>query len=174
MAAGTALSGAALLTAVDPAAGLAALGSTAALSSLLGWHMTASVGGADSTWTAAPIHPIVPCLLCLPFPPPRSRAVPVVVTLLNSYSGFALCAEGCVFTPEKGRRWRMPLLRHPPLTGHIPRSFMLNNDALTVVGALIGSSGGILSYIMCRVRVATQPSFSAFHPSHAFVCPLQQ
>lgn len=66
----------------------------AGLSGALGLHMTASIGGAD---------------------------MPVVITVLNSYSGWALCAEG----------------------------FMLDKPMLTVVGALIGSSGAILTHIMC-------------------------
>merc|ERR1712038_1234152 len=82
---------------MDPSfgVGISMLGTTAALSSVMGVTLTMAIGGAD---------------------------MPVVITVLNSYSGWALCAEG----------------------------FMLNNNLMTIVGSLIGSSGAILSYIMCK------------------------
>jgi NAD(P) transhydrogenase subunit beta len=83
------------LNAHSISAGMMPLMVMTAIALLFGIHMVMAIGGAD---------------------------MPVVVSMLNSYSGWAAAATG----------------------------FMLSNDLLIVVGALVGSSGAILSYIMCR------------------------
>ncbi len=105
-----------------PARHVINLGTLAAILGIIGYYAVSASGGAGQGWEIIAITALAFAIGFLLIIPIGGADMPVVVSMLNSYSGWAAAAMG----------------------------FTLGNTAMIITGALVGSSGAILSYIMCR------------------------
>lgn len=105
-----------------PARHVINLGTLAAIIGIVGAYAVSANGGAGAGWEVIAITALAFAIGFLLIIPIGGADMPVVVSMLNSYSGWAAAAMG----------------------------FTLGNSAMIITGALVGSSGAILSYIMCK------------------------